>query len=41
MDQAEGDHIRPKSKGGEGATVKDMKNIEMKCAECNNKKSDN
>jgi 5-methylcytosine-specific restriction endonuclease McrA len=41
MTQAEGDHVIAKSKGGDGATVKDMTNIETKCARCNNQKSDN
>lgn len=40
MKQAEGDHIVPKSSGGDGATVRDMANIETKCAQCNNNKSD-
>ena len=38
--EAQGDHIYPKSKGGDGATVKDQDNIEIICASCNNKKSD-
>ena len=38
--EAQGDHIIPKSKRGDGATVKDQRNIETKCAACNNKKSD-
>lgn len=38
--EAQGDHIIPKSKGGDGATVKDQRNIEVICAECNNKKRD-
>jgi Novel toxin 10/HNH endonuclease len=41
MKQAEGDHIDAKSQGGDGATVKDMRNIETICAGCNNVKSDN
>jgi RHS repeat-associated protein len=41
MKQAEGDHIIPKSKGGNGATAKDLSNLEMRCATCNNIKSDN
>jgi 5-methylcytosine-specific restriction endonuclease McrA len=40
MTQAEGDHVLAKSKGGDGATVKDLSNIEIKCAQCNNIKSD-
>jgi RHS repeat-associated protein len=40
MTQAEGDHTIPKSQGGDGATVKDMRNIETICAQCNNTKSD-
>ena len=39
--EAQGDHTDAKSKGGNGATVKDQSNINIKCAECNNKKSDN
>lgn len=39
-DSAVGDHKHPKSKGGDGATVKDMRNHETKCWECNSKKSD-
>ncbi|MEZ4317124.1 MAG: HNH endonuclease signature motif containing protein [Myxococcota bacterium] len=38
--EAQGDHIFPKSKGGDGATVKNQDNIEVICASCNNKKSD-
>jgi len=38
--EAQGDHIFPKSKGGDGATVKDQSNIEVICAKCNNQKSD-
>ncbi len=38
--EAQGDHIYPKSKGGDGATVTDQRNIEVICASCNNKKSD-
>ena len=40
-DAAVGDHVIAKSKGGDGATVKDMRNHETKCWECNSKKSDN
>ncbi len=40
-DAAVGDHRIPKSKGGDGATVRDMKNHETKCWECNSRKSDN
>ncbi|QTN28811.1 M6 family metalloprotease domain-containing protein [Rhodoferax sp. AJA081-3] len=39
-DAAVGDHIHPKSKGGDGATVKDMRNHKTKCWSCNAKKSD-
>jgi RHS repeat-associated protein len=39
-DAAVGDHKIPKSKGGDGATVKDMRNHETKCWECNSRKSD-
>lgn len=39
--EGQGDHIQPRSKGCDGATVKDQKNIDIKCADCNNKKSDN
>jgi DNA-directed RNA polymerase subunit RPC12/RpoP len=39
-DAAVGDHIKPKPQGGDGATVKDMKNHETKCWECNSRKSD-
>ncbi len=38
---AQGDHVYPRSKGGDGATVKDQRNIDIKCAECNLKKTDN
>jgi hypothetical protein len=38
--EAQGDHILPKSKGGDGATVDDQRNIKVICATCNNKKSD-
>ena len=39
--EGQGDHIQPRSKDGNGATVKDQSNIDIKCADCNNKKSDN
>ena len=39
-DSAVGDHEHPKSKGGDGATVKDMRNHKTKCWECNSAKSD-
>ena len=39
-DAAVGDHKKAKSKGGDGATVKDMRNHETKCWECNSKKGD-
>ncbi|NMM42158.1 RHS repeat-associated core domain-containing protein [Pseudoalteromonas arctica] len=39
--EGQGDHIQARSKGGNGATVKDQSNIDIKCAACNNKKSDN
>ena len=39
--EANGDHIYPRARGGDGATVKDMQNIETKCSTCNLKKSDN
>ena len=39
MRQAEGDHVVAKSQGGDGATAKDLKNIETICARCNNDKS--
>jgi RHS repeat-associated protein len=39
-DAAVGDHKLPKSKGGDGATVRDMRNHETKCWECNSVKSD-
>ena len=39
--EAQGDHIHPRSKGGDGATVKDQRNIDIKCSECNLKKLDN
>ena len=38
--EGQGDHIIPRSKGGDGATVKDQKNIDIKCSECNLRKSD-
>jgi 5-methylcytosine-specific restriction endonuclease McrA len=40
-DAAVGDHVVPKSKGGDGATVNDMRNHETKCWECNSRKSNN
>ena len=40
-DAAVGDHKHPKSQGGDGATVKDMRNHETMCWSCNSKKSDN
>jgi 5-methylcytosine-specific restriction endonuclease McrA len=40
MNQAEGDHIIAKENGGNGATVDDLSNLEVKCADCNNRKSD-
>jgi 5-methylcytosine-specific restriction endonuclease McrA len=39
-DAAVGDHIHPKSQGGDGATVRDMSNHETKCWQCNHDKSD-
>jgi hypothetical protein len=39
--EAQGDHTVAKSKRGNGATVKDQSNINIKCAQCNNEKSDN
>ena len=38
--EANGDHIYPRAHGGNGATVKDMRNIETKCFTCNLDKSD-
>ena len=38
--EAQGDHIYPRSRGGDGATVEDLRNIRVTCASCNNKKSD-
>lgn len=38
---AVGDHRIAKAKGGDGATVKDMRNHETKCWACNDKKKDN
>jgi RHS repeat-associated protein len=38
--EAQGDHIIPRAKGGDGATVKDQRNIEIICANCNNIKRD-
>ncbi len=38
--EAQGDHIYPRSKGGDGATVEDQRNVRIICATCNNKKSD-
>ena len=38
--EAQGDHIYPRSKGGDGATVKDRRNIRTVCASCNSKKRD-
>ncbi|KIG13001.1 Rhs family protein [Enhygromyxa salina] len=37
--EAQGDHIHPRSKGGDGATRNDMRNIETICAKCNRLKS--
>lgn len=37
--EGQGDHIHPRSKDGNGATVKDQTNINIKCARCNNAKS--
>jgi hypothetical protein len=39
-DAAVGDHLIPRAKGGDGATVRDMRNHETKCWECNSRKSD-
>ena len=39
-DAAVGDHKTARSKGGDGATVKDMRNHETICWECNSRKSD-
>jgi RHS repeat-associated protein len=39
-DAAVGDHVVAKSRGGDGATVRDMQNHETKCWLCNSKKSD-
>ncbi|WP_420870705.1 HNH endonuclease [Enhygromyxa salina] len=36
--EAQGDHIYPRSKGGDGATVDDMRNLETICAKCNRAK---
>ena len=38
--EAQGDHIYPRSKGGDGATIEDQRNIRTICASCNNKKRD-
>lgn len=38
MNEGQGDHIQPKSKGGNGASVKDQSNIDIKSASFNNKK---
>jgi RHS repeat-associated protein len=38
--EAVGDHVDAKSKGGDGATAKDLRNIKTRCRECNGKKSD-
>jgi hypothetical protein len=39
-DAAVGDHVHAKSKGGDGATPKDMRNHETKCWQCNHEKGD-
>ena len=39
-DAAVGDHLHPRSQGGDGATVKDMTNHETKCWQCNHEKRD-
>lgn len=39
-DAAVGDHKHPKSQGDDGATVKDMRNHETKCWQCNNDMKD-
>ena len=39
-DSAVGDHKIPKAEGGDGATVKDMRNHETICWQCNSDKSD-
>ncbi len=39
--EGQGDHKIARSKNGDGATVKDQRNIDIKCASCNNKKSNN
>ncbi|PRP93859.1 HNH endonuclease [Enhygromyxa salina] len=36
--EAQGDHIYPRSRGGDGATVDDMRNLETICAKCNRAK---
>ena len=38
--EAVGDHVDPKSQGGDGATAKDLRNIKTRCRECNGIKSD-
>jgi hypothetical protein len=38
--EGQGDHTTAKANDGNGATVKEQSNINIKCAECNNIKSD-
>lgn len=39
--EGQGDHIHPKSRNGNGATVKEQSNIDIKCMNCNGIKSNN
>ena len=39
--EGQGDHKIARAKGGNGATIKDQTNIDIKCASCNNIKRDN
>ncbi len=38
--ERQGGHTYPRSKGGDGATVQDQRNIQIECATCNNRDRD-